>query len=70
MPAVSPQWRGARAARRRHRLDAVHATGAEGEARGVAVAVDGEVLPRTDWTNTTLDEGCHVEVLHAVQGGC
>ena len=51
-------------------LDAVHATGAEGEARGVAVAVDGEVLPRADWTSTALAEGWHVEVLHAVQGGC
>jgi len=51
-------------------FDAVHATGAEGEARGVAVAVDGEVLPRAEWPGTPLDEGCHVEVLHAVQGGC
>jgi sulfur carrier protein len=51
-------------------LDAVHATGAEGEARGVAVAVDGEVLPRGAWTSTALDEGWHLEVLHAVQGGC
>ncbi|HZI91304.1 MAG TPA: sulfur carrier protein ThiS [Thermoleophilaceae bacterium] len=51
-------------------LDAVHASGAEGEARGVAVALDGEVLPRTEWTGTALGEGCHVEVLHAVQGGC
>ena len=51
-------------------LDAVHSTGAEGDASGVAVAVDGEVLPRAEWTTTELDEGCHVEVLHAVQGGC
>jgi sulfur carrier protein len=51
-------------------LDAVHATGAEGEARGVAVAVEGEVLPRSDWTSTVLADGWHVEVLHAVQGGC
>ena len=51
-------------------FDAVHATGAEGEARGVAVAVDGEVLPRAQWPITPLGDGCHVEVLHAVQGGC
>jgi sulfur carrier protein len=51
-------------------LDAIHATGAGGEARGVAVAVNGEVLPRGEWASTPLAEGCHVEVLHAVQGGC
>ncbi len=51
-------------------LDAIHAAGAEGDARGVAVAVDGEVLPRGEWAGTPLAEGCQVEVLHAVQGGC
>ncbi len=50
--------------------DAVLASGVEGEARGVAVAVDGEVLPRGEWQATALDDGLHVEVLHAVQGGC
>jgi len=51
-------------------LDAVRATGTEEEARGVAVAVNGEVLPRGKWSSTALGEGCQVEVLHAVQGGC
>jgi len=51
-------------------FDAVRATGAEDEARGVAVAVNGEVLPRAEWPGTPLGEGFHVEVLHAVQGGC
>jgi sulfur carrier protein len=37
--------------------------------RGVAVAVDGEVVPRGEWTSTTLSEGQKVEVLQAVQGG-
>ncbi|MGH3612893.1 MAG: sulfur carrier protein ThiS [Pseudonocardia sp.] len=36
---------------------------------GVAVAVDGEVVPRADWSATDLAEGAHVEVLTAVQGG-
>jgi sulfur carrier protein len=36
---------------------------------GVAVAVDGEVVPRGEWSATPLDEGQQVEVLHAVQGG-
>jgi sulfur carrier protein len=38
-------------------------------ARGVAVAVDGEVVPRSEWDATALREGQQVEVLHAVQGG-
>jgi sulfur carrier protein len=38
-------------------------------ARGVAVAVDAEVVPRTEWATFTVDEGARVEVLTAVQGG-
>ena len=38
-------------------------------ARGVAVAVDAEVVPRTQWDTHTLDEGARVEVLRAIQGG-
>ena len=37
--------------------------------RGVAVAVDGEVVPRDHWSSTGLDEGARVEVLAAIQGG-
>ena len=37
--------------------------------QGVAVAVDGEVVPRGDWDSTELAEGQRVEVLRAVQGG-
>jgi sulfur carrier protein len=38
-------------------------------ARGVAVAVDGEVIARSRWTETKLREGSSVEVLAAIQGG-
>jgi sulfur carrier protein len=38
-------------------------------ARGVAVAVDGEVIARSRWTKTELREGSTVEVLAAIQGG-
>ena len=38
-------------------------------ARGVAVAVDGEVIARSRWTDTELREGSTVEVLAAIQGG-
>ena len=40
-----------------------------GGARGVAVAVDAEVVPRGEWDTTTLDDGARVEVLRAIQGG-
>ena len=39
------------------------------EGRGVAVAVDAEVVPRGQWESTILQEGARVEVLRAVQGG-
>ena len=37
--------------------------------RGVAVAVDAEVVPRTEWDSHELTEGARVEVLRAIQGG-
>ena len=43
--------------------------GLDVRARGVAVAVDGEVVPRTAWETFELDEDAHVEVLSAMQGG-
>ena len=47
---------------------AVRASGAP-DARGVAVALDGEVVPRGEWATTEIRDGQQVEVLHAVQGG-
>jgi len=49
--------------------DAVRAAGAPEGGRGVAVAVDGEVVPRGRWAAIQLQEGQRVEVLQAVQGG-
>ncbi len=37
--------------------------------RGVAVAVDGEVVPRTAWDQARLPAAARVEVVMAVQGG-
>jgi sulfur carrier protein len=39
------------------------------DARGVAVAVEGEVIPRRQWQTRTLAPGERVEVVRAVQGG-
>jgi sulfur carrier protein len=40
-----------------------------GPARGVAVAVNGTVVPRSAWEGTGLADGDAIEVLTAVQGG-
>lgn len=37
--------------------------------RGVAVAVNEDVVPRGAWSLTRLRAGDRVEVLHAAQGG-
>nr|WP_239679507.1 sulfur carrier protein ThiS [Natronosporangium hydrolyticum] len=42
---------------------------ADPSARGVAVALNGEVLPRAAWESTSLGDGDRVEVLTATQGG-
>ncbi len=39
------------------------------DARGLAVAVDREVVPRARWAATTLGAGASVEVVTAVAGG-
>jgi sulfur carrier protein len=39
------------------------------DGRGVAVAVDAAVVPRSEWAATTLEAGQTVEVLAAMQGG-
>lgn len=36
---------------------------------GTAVALNGEVVPRSAWGTTALDDGTIVDILTAVQGG-
>jgi sulfur carrier protein len=43
--------------------------GAAVQGRGVAVAIETEVVPRSAWVQTRLSAGERVEVLVAVQGG-
>jgi sulfur carrier protein len=43
--------------------------GVGGLARGVAVALNGEVVPRSGWATTVVAAGDRVEVLTASQGG-
>ncbi len=41
----------------------------EPEGRGVAVALNGEVVRRGSWQQTGLPDGARIEVVTAVQGG-
>lgn len=49
--------------------DAVRLLGVALDARGVAVALDREVVRRADWARTPLTPGGRVEILTAIQGG-
>jgi sulfur carrier protein len=37
--------------------------------RGVAVAIDGEVVPRSRWGSRTIAAGARVEIVSAAAGG-
>jgi sulfur carrier protein len=43
--------------------------GLSADARGIAVAVDGEVVPRAGWETFAIPDTARVEVLTAMQGG-
>jgi sulfur carrier protein len=49
-----------------HALDLLDVTPGS---RGVAVALDREVVPRARWGATPLRDGASVEVVMAIQGG-
>ena len=39
------------------------------DARGVAVAIDGEVVARSRWATAEVRDGALIEVVAAIQGG-
>ncbi len=39
------------------------------EARGTAVARNGEIAPRSQWPETRLADGDHIELLSVARGG-
>jgi sulfur carrier protein len=43
--------------------------GVDLDVRGIAIAVDGEVVPRAAWETFALPENARIEVLTAMQGG-
>jgi sulfur carrier protein len=49
--------------------EVVSTLGEDRARRGVAVAVDAEVVPRGQWERRELHDGARVEILTAVQGG-
>ncbi len=49
--------------------EVVEAAGVPAGRRGIAVALDGEVVPRSAWEETRATDGASVEVLEARQGG-
>ena len=56
-------------------LDVVNGSGPEAPGpeapalRGIAVALDGTVVPKAELAQTELHEGARVEIVTAVQGG-
>lgn len=52
-----------------HVADAVRLVRPEPSGRGIAVAVNGTVVPRSRWTEVRLSESDKVEILTAVAGG-
>ncbi|MEH0110940.1 sulfur carrier protein ThiS [Tersicoccus sp. MR15.9] len=44
-------------------------TALDGRALGIAVAVEGAVVPRSTWATVVPAAGARVEILTAVQGG-
>ena len=49
--------------------DVLRDIGVAVDSRGVAVARNGTVVTRSEWSTLSLDSGDQLEVLHAVQGG-
>jgi sulfur carrier protein len=39
------------------------------EHRGVAVAIDGEIVRRSEWGETRIEDGNAIEIVTAVAGG-
>ena len=50
-------------------VELVRSLGGAPDGRGVAVAIDGVVLPRSQWQATELASGARLEILVAVGGG-
>ena len=45
------------------------ARGIDAQARGIAVARNGAVVPRARWAETALADGDEIEIIKAISGG-
>ena len=50
-------------------VDLLAEEGVQPGARGIAVALNGEVVPRSAWEATALNPGDRVEIVKVLQGG-
>ena len=50
-------------------LSLLRELGIEPDQKGVAIAINGELVPRQDWGPVRLTAGDHVDLVRAVQGG-
>lgn len=50
-------------------LELLRARGVDPERRGIAVALNGAVLPRGRWGSTPVAEGARIEIITPMQGG-
>jgi sulfur carrier protein len=50
-------------------LDVLAAKGFDAAARGIAVALNARVVPRTAWPHTLVNAQDDIEIIHARQGG-
>jgi sulfur carrier protein len=39
------------------------------DARGIAIAVNERLVPRTRWSSVIIQKGDRIEIIHAVEGG-
>ena len=50
-------------------IELLEENGVDSSKGGVAVALNGEVVPRADWAQTSMKCDDKVEIVHIVRGG-
>ncbi len=50
-------------------VELLQSAGVDPQARGVAVAVNGTVVPRRDWARQVLADGDRIEIVRPFAGG-
>ncbi len=50
-------------------MELLEENGVDSSKSGVAVALNGEIVPRADWAQTSMKPNDKVEIVHIVRGG-